>query len=74
MMPLRAICGRNYADDAVLAEIVLNAITDGTGIQVVVPSMIQSAHLRTNMAAMEQNRFTSDELAWIRKALSAPAA
>ena len=61
-------------DDAVLAEIVLNAITDCTGIQVVVPSMIQPAHLRANVVAMEQNRFTSDELAWLRNALSAPAA
>jgi aryl-alcohol dehydrogenase-like predicted oxidoreductase len=61
-------------DNAVLAEIVLNAITDGTGIQVVVPSMIQPEHLRTNVAAMEQNRFTSAELAWIRNRLSAPVA
>ena len=61
-------------DDAVLAEVVLNAIISGTGIQVVVPSMIQPAHLRTNVAAMEQNRFTGDELAWIRAALTAPPA
>ena len=61
-------------DDAVLAEIVLNAIIDGTGVQVVVPSMIQPAHLQANVVAMEQNRFTSDELAWLRNALSAPAA
>ena len=57
-----------------LAEIVLNAIIDGTGVQVVVPSMIQPAHLQANVVAMEQNRFTSDELAWLRNALSAPSA
>ncbi len=49
-------------DDAVLADVVLNAITDGTGIQVVIPSMMQVGHLRTNVAAVERSRFSSEEL------------
>jgi aryl-alcohol dehydrogenase-like predicted oxidoreductase len=60
-------------DDAVLAEVVLNAITSGTGIQIVIPSMMQVKHLRSNVAAMEQSRFDSDELAWICDALTASA-
>jgi aryl-alcohol dehydrogenase-like predicted oxidoreductase len=61
-------------DDAVLADVVLNTITSGTGIQIVIPSMMQVKHLRTNVAAMEQSRFDSDELAWIRCALTATSA
>jgi aryl-alcohol dehydrogenase-like predicted oxidoreductase len=53
-------------DDAVLADVVLHAITDGTGIQVVIPSMMQVRHLRTNVAAMERSRFSSEELGWLR--------
>ena len=59
-------------DDAVLADVVLNAITDGTGIQVVIPSMMQVGHLRTNVAAMERSRFSSEELEWLRVAMVAP--
>jgi aryl-alcohol dehydrogenase-like predicted oxidoreductase len=59
-------------DDAVLADVVLNAITDGTGIQVVIPSMMQVGHLRTNVAAMERSRFSSQELGWLRVAMVAP--
>jgi aryl-alcohol dehydrogenase-like predicted oxidoreductase len=58
-------------DDAVLADVVLNAITDGTGIQVVIPSMMQAGHLRTNVAAMERSRFSSEELGWLRRAMTA---
>lgn len=59
-------------DDAVLADIVLNAVTDGTGIQVVIPSMMQVKHLQTNVKAMERSRFSSDELAWLRGAMTTP--
>jgi aryl-alcohol dehydrogenase-like predicted oxidoreductase len=54
-------------DDVVLADVVLNAITDGTGIQVVIPSMMQLGHLRTNVAAMEKSRFSAEELGWLRR-------
>jgi aryl-alcohol dehydrogenase-like predicted oxidoreductase len=53
-------------DDVVLADLVLNAITSGTGIKVVVPSMLRPEHLRANVAAMEQSRFTAEELGWVR--------
>jgi aryl-alcohol dehydrogenase-like predicted oxidoreductase len=58
-------------DDAVLADVVLNAITDRTGIQVVIPSMMQVGHLKTNVAAMERSLFSSEELAWLRRAMTA---
>jgi aryl-alcohol dehydrogenase-like predicted oxidoreductase len=58
-------------DDAVLADVVLNAITEGTGIQVVIPSMMQVRHLRTNVAVMERSQFSSEELAWLRRAMMA---
>lgn len=60
-------------DDTVLADVVLSAITSGAGIQVVIPSMMQVKHLHTNVAAMERSRFSGDELAWIRDALTAAA-
>ena len=56
-------------DDVVLADLVLNAITSGTGIKVVVPSMLRPEHLRANVAAMEQSRFTAEELGWVRAVL-----
>lgn len=58
-------------DDVVLADLVLNAITNGTGITVVVPSMLNPEHLRANVAAMEHSRFTAEELAWFRRELAA---
>jgi len=57
-------------DDVVLADLVLNAITSGTGIKVVVPSMLRPEHLRANVAAMEHSRFTAEELQWVRAALT----
>jgi aryl-alcohol dehydrogenase-like predicted oxidoreductase len=56
-------------DDAVLADIVLNAITRDTGVQVVVPSMLRLDHLRANVAAIEHSRFSSEELHWLRDAM-----
>jgi aryl-alcohol dehydrogenase-like predicted oxidoreductase len=56
-------------DDVVLADLVLNTITSGTGIKVVVPSMLRLEHLQTNVAAMEHSRFTAEELEWLRKRL-----
>jgi aryl-alcohol dehydrogenase-like predicted oxidoreductase len=56
-------------DDVVLADLVLNMITSGTGIKVVVPSMLRLEHLQANVAAMEHSRFTAEELAWLRRRL-----
>lgn len=56
-------------DDEALADVVLNMITRDTGIQVVVPSMLQVKHVRANVAAMEHSRFSSEELRWLREAV-----
>jgi aryl-alcohol dehydrogenase-like predicted oxidoreductase len=61
-------------DDAVFADVVLNTITRGTGVQVVVPSMLRLDHLRANVAAMEHSRFSSDEFRWLRGAIAASTA
>ena len=58
------------ADDAALADVVLNAITRDTGIQIVIPSMLRLDHLRANLAAMERSRFSSEELRWLRSAIT----
>lgn len=59
------------ADDAALADVVLNAITRDTGIPIVVPSMLRLDHLRMNLAAIERSRFSSEELRWLRSAIIA---
>jgi aryl-alcohol dehydrogenase-like predicted oxidoreductase len=58
-------------DDAALADVVLNAITRDTGVQVVVPSMLRLDHLRANIAAIEHSRFSSEDLCWLRTATTA---
>lgn len=57
-------------DAALLADVTLNVITRDTGVHVVVPSMLQLNHLRANVAAMQRSRFTSEEICWLRSALS----
>ncbi|MGD0648230.1 MAG: aldo/keto reductase [Acidobacteriaceae bacterium] len=61
-------------DDAVLADVVLNAMTRGTGVQLVVPSMLRLDHLRANIAAMEHSRFSTDDIRWLRGAIAASTA
>jgi aryl-alcohol dehydrogenase-like predicted oxidoreductase len=58
------------ADDATLADVVLNAITRDTGVHIVVPSMLRLDHLRANVAAIERSRFSSEELHWLRSAIT----
>lgn len=60
-------------DPQLLLELVLNTILDGTGISAVIPAMMQPAHIRANVQAIESCRFTSEELAEIRAALVGPA-
>jgi aryl-alcohol dehydrogenase-like predicted oxidoreductase len=57
-------------NDALLADVVLNAITRDTGVQVVVPSMLRLDHLRANVAAMQHSRFSSEEIRWLRRAIT----
>jgi aryl-alcohol dehydrogenase-like predicted oxidoreductase len=59
------------ADDAALADVVLNTITRDTGVHIVVPSMLRLDHLRANIAAIERSRFSSEELHWLRSAIRA---
>jgi aryl-alcohol dehydrogenase-like predicted oxidoreductase len=65
---LREKLGR--IDDGTLADVALNAIVIGTGIQIVLPSMMAKHHLRTNVTAVEQSRFSAEELEWLRGALT----
>ena len=57
-------------DPQLLPELVFNTILDGTGISAVIPAMMQPAHIRANVQAIESCRFTSEELADIRAALA----
>jgi aryl-alcohol dehydrogenase-like predicted oxidoreductase len=58
-------------DDALLADVVLNAITRDTGVHIVVPSMLQLDHLQANVTALRHSRFTSEEIRWLRRAIAA---
>ena len=60
-------------DDSVLAEVVLNVITQGTGIQVVIPAMVRPDHLRANAQAVLHPRFSASEIQWLRNRLSGVA-
>lgn len=56
-------------DDSVLADVVLNLILRGTGIHVVIPAMMKVAHVRENVRAVTESRFTCNEIARLREAL-----
>jgi aryl-alcohol dehydrogenase-like predicted oxidoreductase len=48
---------------------VLNTILSGTGVHAVIPAMMQLGHLAENVRAVEQCRFTLEELALLRAAM-----
>jgi aryl-alcohol dehydrogenase-like predicted oxidoreductase len=56
-------------DPQLLPDLVLNAILSGTGIDAVIPAMLQPRHLLSNCQAVEASRFTAEELRQIRRAL-----
>ena len=58
-------------DETLLPELVLNCILTGTGVSVVVPSMLQPKHLKSNIGAVEQCRFSRAELDLIRNLMVA---
>jgi aryl-alcohol dehydrogenase-like predicted oxidoreductase len=61
-------------EDGIFADLVLNTILRDTGIHVVIPAMMRVEHVRANVRAVAQSRFTSAEIAQIRKAFaSAPS-
>ena len=57
-------------EDAVLADVVLNVILRGSGVQVVIPAMMRVEHVRANVQAVVRSRFDSREIAQIRQALA----
>jgi aryl-alcohol dehydrogenase-like predicted oxidoreductase len=57
-------------DPQLLLELIFNVILDGAGISAVIPAMMQPAHIHANVQAIENCRFSSEELAEIRAALS----
>jgi len=58
-------------DDALMPEIILNAILSNTGIDAVIPAMMQPHHLQANLRAIDHCRFSPNELALLRAELSA---
>jgi aryl-alcohol dehydrogenase-like predicted oxidoreductase len=58
-------------DPQIFPELVFNTILSDTGISAVIPAMMQSAHIRSNILAIESCRFTNAELAEFRTALIA---
>jgi aryl-alcohol dehydrogenase-like predicted oxidoreductase len=57
-------------DQSLLPEFVLNTIIQGTGVSVVIPSMLQPSHLKSNIRAIEHCRFSAAEIMFIRKSLT----
>jgi aryl-alcohol dehydrogenase-like predicted oxidoreductase len=57
-------------DPQLLAEMVLNCVLRGTGMSAVIPAMMQSKHIASNVVAVEKCRFTDAELTWMRENLS----
>ena len=54
----------------VLADVVLNSILRDTGIHIVIPAMMQVKHIRANVQAVSNSRFTTNEILCIRKTLA----
>jgi aryl-alcohol dehydrogenase-like predicted oxidoreductase len=57
-------------EDTVFADIVLNVILRDSGIHIVVPAMMRAKHIRANVSAITNSRFTSQEIAHIRHLLA----
>jgi aryl-alcohol dehydrogenase-like predicted oxidoreductase len=57
-------------DETLLPELVLNCIISGTGVSIVIPSMLQPKHLKTNVQAVQNCRFSPAELQLVRESLS----
>jgi aryl-alcohol dehydrogenase-like predicted oxidoreductase len=59
----------NADDPQLFPELVFGMILSGTGIAGVLPAMMQPTHIRSNVAAIENCRFTPEELATLRSIL-----
>lgn len=60
----------DLSDPQVLPEVVLNCILNGTGVSAVIPAMMQRRHIDSNVRAVTHCRFSSEELAMLRKRLA----
>lgn len=61
------------ADSQLMPELILNSILSDTGVHAVIPAMIDTHHLESNVRALESCRFTPSELASLRATLVAGA-
>jgi aryl-alcohol dehydrogenase-like predicted oxidoreductase len=57
-------------DAQLMPEVILNAILSGTGVHAVIPAMMKPEHLAGNIRAVENCRFTPEELTLLRGKLS----
>lgn len=57
----------------VFADVVLNVVLRDSGIHVVIPAMMRLEHIRANVQAVANSRFTSQEIGEIRLALAGVA-
>jgi aryl-alcohol dehydrogenase-like predicted oxidoreductase len=58
-------------DPQALPELVLNCVLRGTGMAAVIPAMMQAKHIKSNVRAVEECRFSDEELDLLRGALCA---
>ena len=59
-------------DTQVVPELVLNCVLQGTGLRSTVVAMMQPAHIRSNIRAVETCRFSLEELQQIREWFASP--
>jgi hypothetical protein len=52
-----------------LAEVVFASLRETVAADVIVPSMLHPANIRANVAAIDSQRFSSEELALVRQRL-----
>ena len=60
------------ADGQVLPEVMMGGILARTGVSAVVPAMVQVRHIESNVRALEECRFSEEELEMLRERLAEP--
>lgn len=58
------------ADPQMLPELLFHMLLDGTGVSAVVPAMMQVRHIQSNVRAVTECRFSSEELKAMREVLA----
>ena len=56
-------------DDAIFADVVFSTILRGTGIHVAIAAMMRPEHIRANVRALRDSRFSAEEIAQVREAM-----